>query len=166
MGQPFEATLGRRTSANLNFYLMVGRPKKASPQETIEYEINMLRFAHIQINRAAQSDDLRDHRFWMMIECFLLHYRNLIQFLSPSGKWKDDLSLENDFGEQVNEAKRIEIELIIAPLIKKYSKQISKYLAHCTRLRHELDRDWQVNEMYAELLPAIHLFSELKNDKS
>jgi len=144
-------------STYLGQQLCVGRPKKASPQATIEYEMKMLQFARVQIISAVQEGRASAPHFWEKIECFLLHYRNLIQFLGGSEKRKDDLSFTADFGDQIDETLIIAIEKVVKPLVEKYSNQISKYLAHCTRLRHELDRDWYINEMYFELLPAIHL---------
>jgi len=54
------------------------RPKKLNHADTVLYEIYMLRFAADRLKRE-QCDDQKDA--WAHLEAFLLHYRNLIEFL-------------------------------------------------------------------------------------
>ncbi len=42
----------------------------------------------------------------------------------------------------------------------KYFELISKYLQHCTRLRHDHDRGWDVEAMLAEINPVITAFEK------
>lgn len=137
-------------------HLSVARPWKMSEQDIVEYEMDMLRFAWTQINTSSNPIDGCDYAGYMRIECFLLHYRNVIEFLGcpDAEKRRNDLSL----GKQVGEESQTEIEAIAKPVRDKYQGDISRYLAHCTTQRHEIERDWKINEMYAALLPAVNSF--------
>jgi hypothetical protein len=138
--------------------LSVARPMKMSEQATVEYELDMLRFAWERINTAT-ANGVTDWYAYMYLECFLLHYRIVIQLLAANKPRSDDVSLATFFA-QVKKNKRDEIERIAKPLLRQYSDSISKYLAHCTTLRHTRDKAWRANEMYFELLPAIQLLRE------
>ena len=71
---------------SLDIALIVGRPLKTSPKDTVKYELEMLTFAWSEIN-SATGVTATGSRAWMAMECFLLHYRNLVEFLAtPDGK--------------------------------------------------------------------------------
>ena len=57
------------------------RLEKATDAETILYEIDMLRFAASELIGGKLE---RGDREWVYLECFLLHYRNLIEFVGKS----------------------------------------------------------------------------------
>jgi hypothetical protein len=139
----------------LNMDLNVARPMKLSEQDTVKYEWDMLQFAWKQINKAAKNG-VTDQYAYMYLECFLLHYRSLIQFLAVKGQRNGDLSLAT-FTADIQKATCDEIERLAKPLREKYSDSISKYLAHCTTRRHKTDITWPANTMYCSLLPAIQL---------
>ena len=42
----------------------------------------------------------------------------------------------------------------------KYRSPISRYLQHCTRNRAERDRQWDVQQMYADLKPSLDKFNQ------
>jgi hypothetical protein len=138
--------------------LSVSRPMKRSAHDTVEYESDMLRFAWNEVNMAA-ADTVMGQPQWMRVECFLLHYRSLIQLLDRKGQRSDDLSLAT-FDNEMSEEARDEIERVAGPLRAKYSTLISKYLAHGTVLRYTTDIAWRINEMYEALLPAIKKLRE------
>jgi hypothetical protein len=54
------------------------RSKKGSHLDTIHYEIDMLEYTLSKMTKA----ELPPPEFNMTLECFLLHYRNLIEFFS------------------------------------------------------------------------------------
>lgn len=138
--------------------LEVRRPPKMSPKDTVVYECDMLRFAWKEINAATAKGDAGQAGY-MSIECFLLHYRNLIQLLTLTPERRDDLSLTT-FDAQIAADERDQLCRIAEPLRQRYSKQISKYLAHTTTQRHTTDVAWHPNKMYLELLPAVQLLRE------
>ena len=63
-----------------------GRPDKLSHAQTILYEIDMLKFA------AGNLEGPTPHARWRNLECFLLHFRNLIEFFGKDSR-KDNLSI-------------------------------------------------------------------------
>jgi hypothetical protein len=144
--------------------LEVSRPPKMSPKDTVAYECDMLRFAWEEINAATARGDA-GRAGYMRLECFLLHYRNLIQLLTPTGQRRDDLSLTT-FDAQISADERDRLCRIAEPLRQRYSTQISKYLAHTTTQRHTTDVAWHPNKMYFELLPAVQLLCERIGSRS
>src|SRR5438046_2485941 len=75
---------------------MISRPEKLSDALTILYEIDMFRYSASKLlhDRCQLGMDQYVH-----LECFLLHFRNLIEFLGKSSKGKsrtrdDDLHIE------------------------------------------------------------------------
>src|SRR4051812_40414444 len=71
----------------------ISRPDKMTDSSTILYEIDMFRFAaHRLFERRLEYD--KD--VWTHLEAFLLHYRNLIEFLGKQGNISDsDLHVTN-----------------------------------------------------------------------
>lgn len=130
---------------------MYWRPDKRDDGHTIFYEIRMLRFAAKQLAESVWGETQ-----WAYLECFLLHYRNLIEFL---GKWKrlrhDDVLVKTIWNtirlpQPANLAK---IHAEGQKLLQKYegrNDSISRYLQHCTTQRTEAKR-WEVGTMYNEL---------------
>lgn len=54
------------------------RPEQLSDAETILYEIDMFRFAAKELVDGELEPGKSE---WVRLECFLLHFRNLIEFL-------------------------------------------------------------------------------------
>src|SRR5271169_2738817 len=67
--------------------LILSRPKKLNHIHTVRYEIDMLRHA---ISRLAKQK-LAERDAWVYLEAFLLHYRNLIEFLGKENPSQTDL---------------------------------------------------------------------------
>src|ERR1022692_3618281 len=66
------------------------RPSKFTNAQTILYEIAMLRFTAGDLAKA----DTNDPSSWRNLECFLLHFRNLIEFFGrPKPSRVDDLNI-------------------------------------------------------------------------
>jgi hypothetical protein len=139
---------------------MFARRAKESHRDTIAYEIDMLGFCAEAVTR-------REHPtqpdLYVYLEAFLLHYRNLVRFLSGENHREDkgDLSTANSVAWSGRELTPDDAAVIQAParvLDAKYHQQISKYLQHCTRLRHDYDRGWDVQVMLDEISPIITAF--------
>jgi len=69
--------------------LVFSRPKKLDHVDTVRYEIDMVRFA---AQRLAEMT-LTKRDAWVYLEAFLLHYRNLIDFLGSEKLRSGDLHI-------------------------------------------------------------------------
>jgi len=58
------------------------RTEKESHLDTIHYELSMLNFCGEQLDKLSRAD----HSFNAFLECFLLHYRNVMEFLRPESE--------------------------------------------------------------------------------
>ena len=128
------------------------RSPKASHRETVEYEIQMLNFCFDTVMHSTAGDEkaLVDLR----IEGFLLHFRNLIRCFSGQHHRDGDLSIANP-GEwsktKVSDDRVGAIKRLAKPLDDTYYRDISKYLQHCTLVRHTESKDWDMTTMKKEL---------------
>jgi hypothetical protein len=64
------------------------RPEKLTDAQTILYEIDMVRFAASRLIRKKWETEKDE---WVYLECFLLHCRNLIEFLGDLGAGRGPL---------------------------------------------------------------------------
>jgi hypothetical protein len=71
----------------MNIPIENSRPAKLTHTQTILYEIDMLKFA---ARNFGQTDGWSS---WSNLECFLLHFRNLIEFFGKPADDKDTLSI-------------------------------------------------------------------------
>ena len=135
--------------------MAVSRPRKLTHLVTILYEIDMLNFCY----RKLREDKWKDRRdYYLCIEGFLLHYRNLIQFFgndhdlkagepdvwSPKKLTEEELSSIQDRGP-----------------FKRHNGRISQYLSHCTKRRADRDVEWEDAAMYEEIRPLLENFGRL-----
>lgn len=142
------------------------RTEKESHLDTIHYELSMLNFCGGQLDKLSPAD----HRalFNAFLECFLLHYRNVMEFLSGNHHRKakkpgetSDLSTADPkpwAGRELSPEELAEIQTAAKTIDDKYFQDISQYLQHCTERRFAEDRFWKYGEMFAELRPAIQAF--------
>ncbi len=146
----------------------LSRPPKFTHAQTILYEIDMLRFAagHFAESTACAS--------WRNLECFLLHFRNLIEFFGKTQPRPDDLSIQRPDAMWPDVATRPSAEVLNRlhreDLWTKYEGQgvndkISRYLQHCTEQRVD-GKNWRVREMFEELEPLMSEFENVLPDKS
>jgi hypothetical protein len=109
-----------------------GRPKKSQAElekitkEIIQYEIDML-IGTYQYRSDPNDLVLKN----MIIESFLIHARNLIDFLYPPATSKPDDILSTDYNDNWSEK--------IPEYFKKERERIHKRLAHISRRRNSLD---------------------------
>jgi hypothetical protein len=146
----------------------VSRPSKFTHAQTILYEIDMLKFA---VGYFAESTGSAS---WCNLECFLLHFRNLIEFFGKTQPRPDDLSIQKPEAIWPDVATRPGAEVLTRlrreDLWTKYEGQgvndkISRYLQHCTEQRVE-NKNWKVREMFEELEPLMSEFENALPDKS
>lgn len=144
---------------------MFSRPSKESHEGTIHYEAQMLRHCKDRLMTLKKSDPTVDQREMVVyLECFLLHYRNLAQFLSGKGGSSKDLRMTNSKKWSPRQLTREEAEQVTTPAVKTYDKychDISTYLSHCTRQRYEEEMSWKPKEMWRDIEPAINAFEKL-----
>jgi hypothetical protein len=142
------------------------RPSKFSNAQTLLYEIDMFRFA---AENFTKEDGPKE---WRNLECFLLHFRNLIEFFGTDPK-NDNLSIKNPkaiWGDLT--PTKASLDALHRPdLWRKYEKpqdidprkpndKISRYLHHCTEQRID-PKTWPIAEMFNEIAPVISKFEEL-----
>jgi hypothetical protein len=139
--------------------LTYSRPKKLDHVDTVRYEIYMLRFS---FQRLAEQK-LTERDAWVYLESFLLHYRNLIDFLGSENPRSDDLHITNIWrlGKSTQPANLNEIyangkklRARYEPSDKQGGGRISQYLQHCTEKRIEA-KDWEVSTMYSQIEPLL-----------
>jgi len=144
------------------------RPAKLNDADTVLYEIYMLRFSARRLVRE-QWEEPQDA--WVYLEAFLLHYRNLIEFLGkPKETRDDDLLLTNIWG-YVNEPYPKELAKIQAEGAKLFAEyervedRISKYLQHITTKRTEA-KDWFIDVMSNKIETVLAQIVPLLQAKS
>jgi hypothetical protein len=148
----------------------IARPSKFTHAETILYEIDMVRFA---AGSFGEADGLSS---WRNLECFLIHFRNLIEFFGKEPT-RDNLSIQRPETVWPDEATRPSAEelrqLFRDDLWDKYevrepndvNDKISRYLQHCTEQRVN-GKNWRVREMFEELDRVMSEFEKLLPDRS
>jgi len=136
----------------------LARPHKQNDAHTVLYELDMFRFAGKRLLRD-QWEDEKD--LWVNLECFLLHFRSLAEFLG-----KEEPHVQNTDVHVSNIWKRLGVpEPEDLPDIRKRGEglwkayervqpRISRYVAHPTTFRKQR-KDWLVGTMSRELEPII-----------
>ncbi len=141
--------------------LTFSRPNKLDHVDTVRHEIYMLRFS---IQRLAEGK-LIERDAWVYLESFLLHYRNLIDFLGCEieNLRSDDLHITNiwklaNLIEPMNVteiyARGKKLRTQYEPSNAQGGGRISQYLQHCTTKRI-VAKDWEVGTMYNEIEPLL-----------
>ncbi len=142
------------------------RTEKESHLDTIHYELSMLSFCGEQLDKLSRANQRA--LFNAFLECFLLHYRNVMEFLSGAHHRKakklgetSDLSTADPkpwAGRELSPGELAEIQTPAKKIDDKYFHDISQYLQHCTERRFDERKFWNYGEMFAELRPAIQAF--------
>jgi hypothetical protein len=133
---------------------MFSRPQKLSHLDTIQYEIDMLNYCYRKLLKE-KWENTPDN--YISLECFLLHYRNLIEFFGDSedlkvSEWKEWAPRELSAEELASIRNKKPFD--------NHRGLISQYLQHCTKGRTK-DRAWDVKEMYEELRQVLENFWHL-----
>ncbi|SRR5216683_3777682 len=145
------------------------RSEKESHLDTIHYEIAMLNFCGQQLD--ALSPETQKAHFNTFLECFLIHYRNLIEFFcGDHHKWAkkpgdtSDLSTADPAawaGRDLSAAELAELRAPAKEINQRHFREISQYLQHCTERRFSEDKFWNYRTMYVELRPIIEAFLKI-----
>lgn len=139
------------------------RPDKLTHTQTILYEIDMFRFAARNFRGDAPAT-------WQNLECFLLHFRNLIEFFGKLLTGDDTLSVLKPATFTANHEEQEELKKLHRnDLWRKYevdrTDTISRYLQHCTEER-VINKTWKVREMFSEVSPLLEQFEKIVPNKS
>jgi hypothetical protein len=142
----------------------VERIGKADYYEIVLYEVDLLRFSYSKL--AARPDGANEADDWLYLECFLLHYRNLLDFFGDPKPRKTDITLEKPgavwsadsglAGRQPKPKDLDEMRQKGLTLWQKYEcghrrvDTISRYLQHCTTYR-VTSKLWHPKEMMNEI---------------
>ncbi len=117
--------------------LVFSRPAKLDHLDTVRYEIHMLRHSYSELDKRK----LTEESAWIYLESFLLHYRNLIEFLGKKTPGGTDVHITNLWGlvslpEPAGVAKLHTVGVGLydryEPSDKMGGGRISQYLSHCT----------------------------------
>ena len=149
--------------------VIASRPLKLSHAQTLLYEIDMFRETARQLEANKWQGEF--HK-WVVLESFLLHFRNLIEFFGkPMQAGTADLSIEKpeSIWPGVPPAPATLARLRRSDLWDKYEGKknphsISKYLQHCTEQGIE-PKDWAVSDMRNELKGTVDEFERLLPDR-
>jgi hypothetical protein len=139
----------------MNEFRMMARPAKANHVEMILYEIDMLQYC-LEALREKESSDRRE--YYLQIEGFLIHYRNLADFFGSDEGLKanrpERWSPRPLSGEELASIQnRVPAE--------RYRGPISEYVCHCSPNRADKDTKWDREAMYELLKPNIESFRKL-----
>jgi hypothetical protein len=140
---------------------MYERNRKSSHLATLYYEMDMLEFTFRKVSESESGAESPDWN--LLIEGFLLHYRNLIEFFSgkkhrPNGS---DISIANSevwSGRKLTEAEMNQLQPAAQKLEDEYWVDISQFLQHCTVRRHLEFREWDIAKMFERLTPVLKNF--------
>jgi hypothetical protein len=140
---------------------MYERTSKNTHLDTIWYEMDMLEFSYQDFMK--KTPPQQSPHWNLLIEGFLLHYRNLIQFSSGNEnrhkRFKgNDLSTFDPMPWANRQLTKEEIDAIKVPgekLDQTYSNKISILLQHCTVKRIEPLQGWEMEQMYGEIAPVM-----------
>lgn len=140
------------------------RTEKESHLDTIHYELSMLNFCGARLDKLSRAGERAV--FNVFLECFLLHYRNVMEFLSGNhhrvkpGETRDLSTFDPKpwAGRELSPGELAEIQTPAKTIDDKYFQDISQYLQHCTERRFAEGRFWNYRDMFVELRPAIQAF--------
>lgn len=135
----------------------------------------MIEYCHDKLVQV--KEPLANRAGYALLECFLLHFRNLIEFFGKT-PWGDDLSISRpaDWSQRKtnSEDQRRKLEEDGQKLWKEYEWRekddphkdtISRYLQHLTKERTK-PKAWEVEEMFAKISPLIEGFRNLCGDRT
>jgi hypothetical protein len=149
------------------------RPPKNNALDTILYEIDMLRHCAAILpskHSAKTSSDQAMKDYYVYIEAFLLHLRNLLAFftnqaseaadlrLSQIGGWLNRSVEQREYSDLIARTKDVNRRFGVSD--SSCYDQISKFLQHCTTYRHERGRSWEIEKIFSEINPILRDFEK------
>jgi hypothetical protein len=129
------------------------RVNKERPQDTVIHEIRMLRFCFQQCHENWGNWTEDERRVYL--ESYLLHYRNLIEFLRSENLRSTDLKLADVLGMSEEDTRVVSIKNQASNLHSIYWEDISQFLQHLTDRRHKEEKGWNINKMFEEVNPIL-----------
>lgn len=152
------------------------RSPKNEPIDTIMYEIEMLRHCAQTLGQKQTSaqqavgSQYAKAEYYLCIEGFLLHLRNLLAFFTNRCDEATDLGINNpkqwarkeilpkNYADLIKSAK--EVNQKFGQGKRTCYAQISKFLQHCTTFRSEEARRWDVEGIFADFDPVLREFEK------
>jgi hypothetical protein len=142
---------------------MYERTRKETHLDTIWYEIDMLEYCFQILTGNPPKTSTPEWN--LLIEAYLLHYRNLIQFLGGNEqrhkRHKNDLSTFAPEKWAKRQLTKEEQDALVIPgqkLDDEFSDRISVCLQHCTVERADQLIDWDIVGMQGKIESAITAF--------
>lgn len=125
----------------------------------VAYEVAMMRATAYRVGHLTLRKDtvpLSDRKLWLMeraafLESFLIHYRNVMDFLSPVRPRQTDVTVGPFVGQPSG------YQFPGAPLHLRES--INQYLAHISTVRGTEDKEWRPGLMLRELDRVVDDFA-------
>lgn len=153
------------------------RSEKNSHLDTILYEIDMLRHCAQSVTQKKAEEpiaDLARAEYYLAIEGFLLHLRNLLAFFARSKNESTDLIINEPVmwaGKEIQQREYSGLVKKSKEFDHKYGAnsdrqattcyaEISKFLQHCTTLRHERAKEWPIEQMHTDIEPVLAEFED------
>jgi hypothetical protein len=133
------------------------RPPKLNDADTVLYEIYMLRFDAKRLVRERWEEP---QDAWVYLEDFLVHYRNLIEFLGKQNNIRDTDLHVTTIWAKLSVPPPTDLAQILrdgAKLWAEYEEvedRISRYLQHCTTKRTEA-KNWFIDVMSEKIEPLL-----------
>jgi hypothetical protein len=156
------------------------RSQKDTALQVILYERDLLRHCAKTVDskkmRWKESPSHENEaEYYLAIEGFLLHFRNLLGFfinkrigkknttdltIDRPWQWADGRQVDETLCQKLTErAQKVNQEYRLSVEVDCYRK-ISLFLQHCTSHRHQLQRDWNIAGMFADFSPILDGFIE------
>ena len=151
------------------------RSPKSSPMDTLLYEFEMLRHCADTVDAKKMRRDKSEKdkaEYYLGIEGFLLHFRNVLGFLINKRMRPTDLTINRPdqwANRQVDEGEHRDLTVRAKEIDSKHGlehggdgtsyQKISWFLQHCTMYRHQLPRQWDIAAMFADIEPLLNEFA-------
>ena len=152
------------------------RSPKNSAIDTLLYESDMLRHcaSTIDSRRARYQQEMSESaraEYYLCIEGFLLHFRNLLGFFINKGHQKTDLIISRPerwaigIYTDADEDLCVKLTRRAEEVNRRHGlnqsncyQKISWFLQHCTTHRHQMPRSWDIDAMHRDLQPILDQF--------
>jgi hypothetical protein len=136
---------------------------KKTPEElrkasnALHYEIWM--FNVMVISLLSQHPQPGNPQYNALVESFVQHMRNLIEFFYPSDKVRPDTIIASDFFSNPSQWKKKWPDLL-----RKANSRANKLLAHLTYDRINADKGWEFSEIREIREQLNSLFAKFRNE--
>jgi len=122
----------------------------------VDYELQMLNAMVLLLSSAHGATAMRQAVANACLESFVLHVRNLIDFLYPPASPKPDDILSDQYVR--DEVTWRTCRPAKTPLLLDAETRVNKLAAHLTYSRLQLDKTWKFSDIRADLCRVITCF--------